>query len=244
MRQATLSCLALALLALGAAGGEPAAVDWGRLPRKLAAAPRLASEKPQYVLFAIGPSASKVAAVVFDESQGTGKGYDTAYADLNLDGNLADAGNRLSRGKDGEFRMAFAPVWEADGSLWKVAAELRLKDYRCQVFVSVEPPGKPVARFELGLLPAVHALATGDSLETAPVYHPGGPLRLGMPDKLKPVPFGAIVRFDLPLYVEGTAGARLCFYNSRIENKLPSAVLRVLRNGKAIDEVPFVPGCL
>lgn len=48
------------------------------------------SEKPLYAKVALTEDGSKILCLVFDESAGTGKGYDTLYADLNLNGDLTD----------------------------------------------------------------------------------------------------------------------------------------------------------
>jgi hypothetical protein len=52
--------------------------------------PKYSSEKPLYARLALDQKATKVLTLAFDESGGTGKGYDTAYADLNLNGDLTD----------------------------------------------------------------------------------------------------------------------------------------------------------
>jgi hypothetical protein len=59
-------------------------------PGKLVKEPSYSSDKPLYALVMLDEDATKVVTIVFDESQGTGKGYDTIYADLNLNGDLAD----------------------------------------------------------------------------------------------------------------------------------------------------------
>lgn len=48
------------------------------------------SKKPQYAAVALNEKGDKILKLVFDESQGTGKGYDTVYADLNFNGKLND----------------------------------------------------------------------------------------------------------------------------------------------------------
>jgi hypothetical protein len=59
-------------------------------PGKLVKEPSYSSDKPLYALVMLDEDATKVVTIVFDESQGTGKGYDTIYADLNLNGDLTD----------------------------------------------------------------------------------------------------------------------------------------------------------
>ncbi len=44
------------------------------------------SDKPLYAKVALNEDGSKVLLVMYDESEGTGKGYDLLYADLNFDG--------------------------------------------------------------------------------------------------------------------------------------------------------------
>ena len=70
--------------------------------------PKYVSEKPAYRFFAFGPEGKSVMAMVLDESQGTGKGYDVLYIDLNLDRDITAA---ALRGR------ARAPA--AGGALWR-----------------------------------------------------------------------------------------------------------------------------
>lgn len=53
--------------------------------------PAYASKKPLYAKVALNEDGSKVLTVVFDESKGTGKGYDVLYADVELAGRLDKA---------------------------------------------------------------------------------------------------------------------------------------------------------
>ncbi len=53
--------------------------------------PEYSSEKPRYVKVSLTTDGSKVLAVVFDESKGTGEGYDLLYADTNFDGELGQS---------------------------------------------------------------------------------------------------------------------------------------------------------
>jgi hypothetical protein len=52
--------------------------------------PSYSSEKPLYAFVVLDEEATKILKLALDESEGTGKGYDTVYADLNLNGDLAD----------------------------------------------------------------------------------------------------------------------------------------------------------
>lgn len=52
--------------------------------------PAYSSDKPLQAFVALDEAATKVLKLVLDESGGTGKGYDTIYADVNLNGDLTD----------------------------------------------------------------------------------------------------------------------------------------------------------
>lgn len=52
--------------------------------------PAYRSAKPLYAAFVLDAAGTKVLTLAFDESAGTGKGYDTLYADLNANGDLTD----------------------------------------------------------------------------------------------------------------------------------------------------------
>ena len=57
--------------------------------------PKFVSEKPAYRFFAFGPEGKSIMAMVLDESQGTGKGYDVLYMDLNLDRDITAADEKF-----------------------------------------------------------------------------------------------------------------------------------------------------
>jgi hypothetical protein len=74
--------------------------------------PAYSSEKPLYARVALSKDGSKVLPLVFDESGGTGEGYDTIYADLNFNGDLTD--DKAIKGtlqKGGStIRCSFPPI--------------------------------------------------------------------------------------------------------------------------------------
>ncbi len=75
MRKTAKSIVVLALLSLALSClAEPAKE------------PKYSSEKPLYAKVVVNEDGSKILSVVFDESQGTGKGYDVLYADVNFNG--------------------------------------------------------------------------------------------------------------------------------------------------------------
>src|SRR5471030_665741 len=60
--------------------------EW--ISRKLAKEPAYKSEKVRYTLWALGEGKKSIMTMVWDESGGTGKGYDTFYFDTNFNGDL------------------------------------------------------------------------------------------------------------------------------------------------------------
>jgi hypothetical protein len=80
MRKLGTAIAALALLGAGFLRSGEAASE-----------PAYSSKKPLYAKVALTEDGSKVLTVVFDESKGTGKGYDVVYADTDLSGKLDKA---------------------------------------------------------------------------------------------------------------------------------------------------------
>ena len=69
--------------------------EW--IGRKLAKEPAYKSEKVRYTLWALGEGKKSVMTMVWDESGGTGKGYDTFYFDTNFNGDLTEAAKFVSK---------------------------------------------------------------------------------------------------------------------------------------------------
>jgi len=70
------------------------AFDHTKIDRTLVE-PKYGSDKPAYRFYALGPTGKTILAMVWDESKGTGAGYDTLYIDLNLNGRLTDKGEKF-----------------------------------------------------------------------------------------------------------------------------------------------------
>ena len=70
------------------------------------------SEKPLYAFVVVNEAGTKVLKLAFDESQGTGKGYDTIYADLNFNSDLTDdaAIEGTIEGQEGLVQGSFPPI--------------------------------------------------------------------------------------------------------------------------------------
>lgn len=80
----------------------PPDLSW--VPRALAKEPAYASTNVRYCLFVLGDGRKSVMTLAWDESEGTGKGYDTLYADTNLNGILGEDGELFFWSNDPEKR--------------------------------------------------------------------------------------------------------------------------------------------
>jgi hypothetical protein len=106
MRPPTFACAVFALLlglAPAPADEVPDLAGLLRPPRK---EPAYASKRPLYGLAAFGPRAQKAVWMVLDKSKPDGARYDVLHIDLDADGDLTGAGERLTAGPDGRFRLA------------------------------------------------------------------------------------------------------------------------------------------
>ena len=70
--------------------------DFSWVPRKLAKAPNFKSEKVRYTIWVLGDGHKSAMVMAWDESGGTGTGYDTLYADRNFNGDLTEPDKRLT----------------------------------------------------------------------------------------------------------------------------------------------------
>jgi len=92
---------------------HPDVADQGRQPRKQG---EHGSESPLYFRVAFGEGGTKSMLGVFDESSGTGTGYNVAYIDENMNGDLADdAAKEFSRYKAGSRAGKLEPRFNFTG---------------------------------------------------------------------------------------------------------------------------------
>jgi hypothetical protein len=84
------------------------AFDHSKIDRTLVE-PAYVSQKPAYRFFAFGPEGKSLLSMALDESQGTGKGYDVVYVDLDLDGKLTSAGEKFACPKPAVATKSVAP---------------------------------------------------------------------------------------------------------------------------------------
>jgi hypothetical protein len=192
----TLATLALAAgLARGAdAAAEPkqAAAGYTRIdkpyehfdsswvPRTLKKAPDLKSDKPHYTLWVLGTGEEmkkSVMAMILDESEGPGKGYDVLYADRNFNGDLTEPDERLTVntqiGSHGRNFIAFKVKDAEEGREYSFTLKLNSKNGVLGEWCSSYAVS---GLYSVGALPGNVTVAWSNELQTAPVYRLGGPL--------------------------------------------------------------------
>lgn len=106
------------------------------LTRELSKEPRYGSERPLYFRVVFGKEGKNPMLGVVDESGGTGAGYDMAYVDENMNGDLTDDSARKfprvesgSRAGELEPRFEFKGPFEEEGSA-KYALNIYLLTYK------------------------------------------------------------------------------------------------------------------
>lgn len=247
--------------------------DLAWVPRTLTSQPAFASDQVRWCIIVLGAGRSSVMAMAWDESAGPGKGYDTLYADTDLDGVLGEAGEQFVWSNDPAKRPAERKHHER--YLIEGVAEKdsdRVYSFR---FAGVYKPDQieydsvfrmssTAMSYEVGLLPGELKLRWGDSLAAAPVYRFGG----------EPVPqvsgkhagtalgtwkAGTSVAASVTLALHGApAEAEFRFYGSKYpslaeavrDNRwgragYPIVLLRVLdpANGSLREIIPFGDSC-
>ena len=222
----------------------PPDLSW--VPRKLTKEPVYASTKVRYGFFVLGNGRQSVMTLAWDESEGTGKGYDTLYADTNGNGILCEDGERFFWSNE----PAMHPGGKGPHELYEVtnvreSGSDRVYSFR---FAGVYKPdvieydsvfrvASPGLSYEVGPLPGELKLKWGDSLASAPVYRFGGEPIPSMNGKhagesLGTWKAGAPAQASVTLALHGApADAELRFYGAKFTS-LAEAV-RDNRWGKA-----------
>ncbi|MCZ7646877.1 MAG: thioredoxin family protein [Planctomycetota bacterium] len=234
--------------------------DFSWVPRTLKKAPELKSEKPRYTIWALGDLKTQAMVQIWDESQGTGTGYDTLYMDRNLNGDLSEADEKLA--------APFKIQVQEPGSERTYSFEYKMENgkYHWQTRLSVAFPdpngGKRQAGYSVGLLPGNLQIADSPSLADAPVYRFGGPALpfvyvsegqgrkktkglAAAGDPLGTWTAGGQASVSMFVSLVGDDPShRLCFYHSQAPGGLPKLSLRVRSaDGAAAEEIPFIGGC-
>ena len=90
---------------------ELAAIQAEEIEKEAAKGPPCKSEKPLYAKLALSEDGTKILSLVFDESIGTGKGYDIVYAGVNFGENrkFSKLTTRLVK-RSGRVQCQFSPI--------------------------------------------------------------------------------------------------------------------------------------
>jgi hypothetical protein len=219
---------------------------FGWVKRTLSKEPVYASENVKYSIWVLGNGKKSVMVMAWDESGGTGTGYDTLYADKNLNGNLTDPDERQfwpnTEAKTKKKKHPFEKydvtgVKEKDG---KKVFNLHLRGVYANDRIQYNSTYNCIEgenRYQVGPLPAEHILMWSDSLETAPIYNFGGD---AVPNVNKVWPGESLGTWQAGLEVGASMitahigfpkEAQLRFYGSKVPS-LPEA-MRNARWGKA-----------
>ena len=217
--------------------------EW--IPRTLVKEPAYKSSKIRYTIWVLGDGKKSAMVMAWDESGGTGKGYDTFYFDTNFDGDLTKPEKCIAaNGKtfevpsikeaDGARTFSFKFVPEADNFNWQSGFSM----------------SGPDVGYQVGLLPGNLKIAWSNSLKDAPVYHLGGPAVVRCSNKapgesLGKWSAGAMAQVSMDLSLVGDPQAQLRFYHSHAPGGgEPALSLRVQdKSGAIVEDIPFTGGC-
>jgi hypothetical protein len=220
--------------------------DFSWVPRELKKLPAFKSEKPRFTIWVLGDGKKSAMTLAWDESGGTGKGYDTFYFDTNFNGDLTEP-EKCFHGK----KFALPPVKEADGQrVFKMSPVIEGDNFDWQS--GFEMSG-PKVGYNVGLLPGNLKIQWSNSLKDAPVYHFGGKASMHCNGKnpgesLGKLTAGKTVEVSTDFSLTGTANCQLRFYHSHLPSgpggNEPKIMLRVQdKTGKTIENIPFTGGC-
>ncbi len=273
MALAALSLAATADLAAQKGGSEktaqafrrmeamPAPVDISWVSRSLKKTPTFKSQNPRFSIWVLGEGKQSAMVLAWDESEGTGKGYDTLYADKNLNGDLTEDGEKFFRPNvdpktnkkaKGEPVFKIGTVKELGGSstfTFKLGSAYFNDQLTYPSSISVK---SRKGDFTVGCLPSNLKLRWGPDLKTAPIYCIAG--------EAIPLVNGKHPGQSLGTWAAGRTGGagytvkllggdlqtelRFAFSNIGRHGKRPQTVLRVKgEGGKILEEIAFHGGC-
>ena len=210
--------------------------------RKLAKEPAYKSEKVRYTLWVLGDGKKSVMTMVWDESGGTGKGYDTFYFDTNFNGDLTEPAKCFHGPKfdvtglqeaDGPRKFGINVLLEGDNFNWQSGFDM----------------SGPDVGYRVGELPGNLKIQWTNSLQTAPVYHLGGPAVLHCSGKnpgeaMGTWTAGAMAEVWTDVNLIGDPQCQLRFYHSHAPGGEPQIMLRVQdKSGATVEDIPFTGGC-
>lgn len=244
--------------------------DYLAVPRNLVKAPMLVSTNARYALMVLGLDLKNTAILIWDESEGTGKGYDTMYVDVNLNGDLSEPSEKFfcANGDPKTLpreKYSIPPIVLPSGDRFGLSLESHWEPDTISYPTHYEWTDAK-ARSILGLshLPYMTHLQWGKSIEDAPVHVIGSEfvampsVRAGIepPAKSSMIPPGQdMILPGQPLgrTWAGTAmelhwrmaspGSRPPSTELRCSAGGGQVYLRVIKEGKAVRELPFACGC-
>ena len=244
--------LAVFVLCLSANGADRAQIskpetldNFSWLTRKLVKEPAYKSEKVRYTLWALGDGKKSVMTMAWDESGGTGKGYDTFYFDTNFNGDLTEAAKCFDAKGGKTFEVA--GVKEADGQrsfTFKFVPEG--DNFNWQSGFSMAGPN---GGYGVGLLPGNLKINWANSIKDAPVYHLGGPAVVHCQGKsagesMGKWTSGTMVEVWTDVNLVGDEKSLLRFYHSHAPGEEPQIMLRVQdKIGATLEDIAFTGGC-
>jgi len=212
--------------------------------------PAFKSDKPRFTFWALGGGQKSVALMVWDESGGPGKGYDTFYFDKNFNGDLTEAGESAGIVAGNPPAADLGTAKEADGPHTyhiKFIAEKDNFEWRSEFDV-----GGPDAQ-RLSLLPGNLKIQFTNDIKTAPVYRLGGGPAVVMAlgkhagEELGTLSAGKAFNVWLTVSLFGSStAAELRYYHSQPPpGRDPQIMLRVKdpQSGATVEEIPFTGGC-
>lgn len=228
--------------------GGPSDFSWVR--RDGYKLPAFKSEKPRFTFWALGDGQRSVMLLAWDESQGTGKGYDTFYFDKNFNADLTEAAEQFSAALKEGASFETGAIKEADGDRQCTIKYVREKDnfgWQSQFQMN-----GPRMAWGAGLLPGNLKVQWTNDLKTAPVYRLGGGEPILSANGKKPgealgkFTAGSMAGVHTTISVFGNElKNELRFYHSHAPGaRDPLIGLRVLdARGTVIEDIPFAGGC-
>lgn len=237
--------------------------DYAAVPRNLVKAPALVSTNARYALMVLGLDLKNTAILIWDESQGTGKGYDTMYVDVNLNGDLSEPGEKFSgvRGdpKKPQEKYVIPAIVLPGGDHFNLGLEETDREPDTICFPAGYNWTDAKGRRVLGLahLPGKTYLQWGRSIQEAPV-HVIGSEYIAMPwagEGIEPPANPGLILPGQPVGRTRAGTAIRLAWRMTSPGSHPPATelqssagagqvyLRVRKDGKVIRELPFQCGC-
>ena len=230
---------------------EPTACDdYSWVPRTLAKAPQFKSDNVRYNIWVLGDGKKSVMTMAWDESGGTGTGYDTLYVDRNFNLDLTEDGEKLTLIKrDKDPKHAYPPlegIKEADGDkTFNFKLVGWYGDYTIgwpSEYTATWPGGS----LRVGATPGdVRLMWSTNGLAAAPIYRLGGQNAWFLNDKLAGEDMGTWTAGDTATvmwYAALLGDRRNVQLRNPVDNKF--TILRVLDpSGAVVEDIPFSGHC-